>query len=57
MVQPMEEDPRDKFPFEGLVEDAKIILRGGKFIVQHVLKKGNLCADTLAKLRAEQPIS
>ncbi|KAL7218975.1 hypothetical protein ACSBR2_012110 [Camellia fascicularis] len=55
VVQLMEEDTTNKFPFKGLLEDAKIISRGCECTIQHVYKEGNLCADALAKLGAAQP--
>ncbi|KAL7163780.1 hypothetical protein ACSBR2_039828 [Camellia fascicularis] len=55
VMQLMEEDVANKFPFKGLLEDAKIIFRGCECTIQHVFKEGNLCVDGLAKLGAAQP--
>ncbi|KAL7191877.1 hypothetical protein ACSBR2_023870 [Camellia fascicularis] len=38
VVQLMEEDTVDEFPFKGLLEDAKIIFRGCEYTIQHVFK-------------------
>ncbi|KAL7227067.1 hypothetical protein ACSBR1_022019 [Camellia fascicularis] len=54
VVQLMEEDSANKFPFKGMLENAKIIFRGYECTIQHVFKEGNLCADALAKLGAVQ---
>ncbi|KAL7214682.1 hypothetical protein ACSBR1_026965 [Camellia fascicularis] len=55
VVQLLKEGPGDNFSFRGLVEDARIILRGCKCEVIHVMREGNTCADALAKLGVEQP--
>ncbi|CAL5347381.1 unnamed protein product [Camellia sinensis] len=55
VVQLMEDVIDDKFPFKGLLEDAKIIFRGCECTIHHIYKEGNLCADPLAKFGAEQP--
>ncbi|XP_028127267.1 uncharacterized protein LOC114323788 [Camellia sinensis] len=55
VVQLIGEDTPDKFPFKGLLEDAKIIFKGCECTIQHVFKEGNLCADALAKLGVAQP--
>ncbi|KAL7260608.1 hypothetical protein ACSBR1_006300 [Camellia fascicularis] len=43
-------------PSQGLIEDARIILRGCEYTIQHVLREGNSRADVMAKLGAEQPV-
>ncbi|KAL7196821.1 hypothetical protein ACSBR1_036770 [Camellia fascicularis] len=55
VVQLMHEEPGDKTPFKNLVQDAQILLRGCECSVQHVWKEGNLYADALAKMGANQP--
>lgn len=55
VVQLLQEEPGDRCPFKNLVEDAQILLRGCDCSVQHVWKEGNLCADFLAKMGANQP--
>lgn len=54
-VKLLEEETEATSSYKGLLEDAKIIMRGCECTVQYVFKEGNLCADTLAKLGAEQP--
>ncbi|CAL5347898.1 unnamed protein product [Camellia sinensis] len=55
VVQLLQEGPGDNFSFQGLVEDARIILRGCECEVIHVMREGNTCANALVKLGAEQP--
>ncbi|CAL5366189.1 unnamed protein product [Camellia sinensis] len=43
-------------PFQGLIEDARIIMRGCECTIQHVLREGNSCADAMAKFGAKQPM-
>ncbi|CAL5365392.1 unnamed protein product [Camellia sinensis] len=56
VVQLLNEEPGAKCPFRGIVEDSRIILRGCECTVQHVRRGGNICADNLAKLGANQPL-
>ncbi|CAL5371541.1 unnamed protein product [Camellia sinensis] len=56
VVQLLNEEPGTKCPFRGIVEDSRIILRGCECTVQHVRRGGNICADNLAKLGANQPL-
>ncbi|GMP31155.1 hypothetical protein CsSME_00005487 [Camellia sinensis var. sinensis] len=56
VVQLLNEEPGTKCPFCGIVVDSRIILRGCECIVQHVRRGGNICADDLAKLGANQPL-
>ncbi|KAL7222427.1 hypothetical protein ACSBR1_024175 [Camellia fascicularis] len=51
----LEKELDAKCPFKGLVEDARIIMRGCECTMQHVYKEGNLCADALAKFGIDQP--
>ncbi|CAL5436955.1 unnamed protein product [Camellia sinensis] len=55
VVKLLVEGPAEKHPYRGLVEDARIIFNGCQCTAQHVYREGNLCADALAKLGAEQP--
>ncbi|XP_028051173.1 uncharacterized protein LOC114255822 [Camellia sinensis] len=55
VVKLLEKETEANSPYKGIIEDAKIIMRGCKCTVQHVFKKGNLCANALAKFGAEQP--
>ncbi|XP_028083701.1 uncharacterized protein LOC114284948 [Camellia sinensis] len=55
VVQLMEDPIASNCPFKNLVEDANILLNGCECTIQHIWKQGNLCADALAKLGANQP--
>lgn len=55
VVKLFEEGPREKHLLRGLLEDARIIFNGCQCTAQHVYREGNLCADALAKLGADQP--
>ncbi|CAL5395033.1 unnamed protein product [Camellia sinensis] len=55
VVKLPEEETVANCPFRNLVDDAKILLRGCKCTIQHIWKEGNLYADALTKLGAEQP--
>ncbi|KAL7259307.1 hypothetical protein ACSBR1_005238 [Camellia fascicularis] len=55
VVQLLQEEPGDRCPFKNLVEDAQILLRGCECSVQYVWKEGNLYANFLAKMEANQP--
>ncbi|CAL5347704.1 unnamed protein product [Camellia sinensis] len=52
----LEEGPGVNFPFRGLIEDSTFTLRRCECTVQHTMEEGNLCADAMAKLGAEQPV-
>ncbi|GMP68316.1 hypothetical protein CsSME_00027964 [Camellia sinensis var. sinensis] len=55
VVKLMEEPIMSNYPFKNLVEDAKVLFRGCECTIQHIWKQGNLCADALAKMGADQP--
>ncbi|GMP77627.1 hypothetical protein CsSME_00033839 [Camellia sinensis var. sinensis] len=55
VVQLMKDPIASNCPFKNLVEDAKILFNGCVCTIQHIWKQGNLCADALAKLGANQP--
>ncbi|GMP31341.1 hypothetical protein CsSME_00005597 [Camellia sinensis var. sinensis] len=55
VVQLMKDPIASNCPFKNLVEDAKILFNGCECTIQHIWKQGNLCADALAKLGADQP--
>ncbi|CAL5362043.1 unnamed protein product [Camellia sinensis] len=56
VVKLLEDGSSGDCPFRGLIEDARIILRGCECTIQHVLSEGNSFADAMAKLGAEQPV-
>lgn len=55
VVQLLSEDLGERCPFRGIVEDARIIMRGCDCSIQHIRREANICADTLAKLGKNQP--
>ncbi|CAL5332699.1 unnamed protein product [Camellia sinensis] len=55
VVKLLEEGPGEHHLLRGLVADARIIFTGCQCTVQHIYREGNLCADAMAKLGAEQP--
>ncbi|CAL5413457.1 unnamed protein product [Camellia sinensis] len=55
VVKLLEEGPGKHHLLRGLVADARIIFTGCQCTVQHIYREGNLCADAMAKLGAEQP--
>ncbi|KAL7182936.1 hypothetical protein ACSBR1_041590 [Camellia fascicularis] len=54
LLQRPHHHPSKRFP-QGLVEDARIIFNDYQCTVQHTYRDGNLCADAMAKLGADQP--
>lgn len=55
VIKQLKEGPSEKHSYKGRVEDTRIIFNRCQCIAQYVFREGNLCADALAKLKAEQP--
>ncbi|CAL5344898.1 unnamed protein product [Camellia sinensis] len=55
VVKLLEEGLGEHHLLRGLVEDAQIIFNGCQCTIKHIYREGNLCADAMAKLGAEQP--
>ncbi|XP_028072274.1 uncharacterized protein LOC114274528 [Camellia sinensis] len=55
VVKLLSDDLGERCPFWGIVEDARIIMRGCDCSIQHIRREANICADAMAKLGEYQP--
>ncbi|XP_028070017.1 uncharacterized protein LOC114272492 [Camellia sinensis] len=55
VVQLLSKDIGERCPFRGIVEDARITMRGCDCTIQHIRRDANICADAMAKLGEYQP--
>ncbi|XP_028059243.1 uncharacterized protein LOC114262983 [Camellia sinensis] len=51
----LSDDLGERCPFRGIVEDARIIMRGCDCSILHIRREANICADVMAKLGEYQP--
>ncbi|KAL7200926.1 hypothetical protein ACSBR1_032779 [Camellia fascicularis] len=55
VVHLLSEELDERCPFRGIVEDARIILRGCDCSIQHIKRDANICVDAMAKFGENQP--
>ncbi|CAL5424963.1 unnamed protein product [Camellia sinensis] len=55
VVQLLSEDIGERCPFQGIGEDARIIMCGCDYTIQHIQRDAKICADAMAKLGEYQP--